>query len=668
VRYTRIQKHFATRLLRIPTPVRYAIAIAMVAVATGLRSALNPFWNPLALPFITFYPAVMLSGWLGGLGPGLVATLLSAAVANYFWMAAPFAFSITNISDVAALLLFATMGTLISFLNQAWRRSQAAIAQSEAQLGIMIESIGDAVIATDVRGRITLMNDVAASLTGWKQEAASGMPLEKVFQAIDEHTRQGVENSALRAMRDGAIIELVNHSVLIAKHGTETTIEDSGSPIKDAHGETIGAVLIFRDVTERHRVERVQAELLVSERIARESEHVARIGAETAQRHLELALSAGRMGTWQYTIRSGEVRWSAELAEIHGYAAGSFPGTFDAFRNEIHPDDRERVLRTIGEAIDRQLPHHIEYRIVRKDGSVRWVEGRGQLFLNSAGEPDYMAGICADISERKEAEERLRLAVEAEKQAKRVAEEATRAKDEFLAMLSHELRTPLSAILGWAQILRTGQLPAERARHALEVIERNARIEANLVESLLDLSRIMAGKFKLEMERLDVGAIVVAVVESLRPVAESKGMMIDLSVPPEPVAIIGDGARLQQVFSNLLSNAVKFTPRDGHVRIQVARLASCAQIQVIDDGEGIEAATLPFIFDRFRQAEGPKGRTQGGLGLGLAIVRELVHAHRGTVVAQSEGKGRGSTFTVILPLTAIIPEAIEATTSQMRES
>jgi signal transduction histidine kinase/ActR/RegA family two-component response regulator len=288
---------------------------------------------------------------------------------------------------------------------------------------------------------------------------------------------------------------------------------------------------------------------------------------------------------------------------------------------------------------------------VRKDGSEVAVE----IGLSPIQTADGIFVIAAvtDITVRKRA-------AEAERQARRQAEEASRAKDEFLAMLSHELRTPLSAILGWAVILRRGQMPLERASHALEVIERNARAEAQLVESLLDLSRIAAGKLRLDTERVDLSSLVQAVVDSLRPSANAKGVALEMAARPGPMVVVGDSGRLQQIFSNLLTNAVKFTTQDGHIQVRLTRIGSQAQIQVIDDGEGIDPDFLPHIFDRFRQADGAKSRAHGGLGLGLAIVRELVQAHGGTAVAESQGKGRGSTFTVTLPIPAVIPSHIEA--------
>jgi PAS domain S-box-containing protein len=539
----------------------------------------------------------------------------------------------------------------------AHKRAEEALREQREWFRVTLSSIGDAVIATDTKGVVTLLNPVAESLTGWKQQDAAGQPLERVFRIVNERTRREVENPALRAIREGAILGLSNHTVLIARNGTETPIDDAGSPIRDADGKTVGAVLIFRDVMVRRRADRMQAELFERERLARQSEREARETAEAAELRLKLALDGGRLGTWEYSIAAGKVLCSPGFEQIHGYQPGTFPGTFEAFRDEIHPEDRDRVIIAIREAIDQQRDHHIEYRIVRKDGSVRWLEGRGCLFLDNQQSPDRMIGVCVDVTERRQA-------AEADNQARLAAEEANRTKDEFLAMLSHELRNPLSSILGWTSVLKSGQMPLERATQALEVIERNARLEAQLVESLLDLSRIAAGKLQLDSERIELAALLRSVVDSQRPAADAKGIDLQISTETE-VVISGDSARLQQIFSNLLTNALKFTPRGGHVQVRLSCVASNAQIQVADDGGGIDSDLLPHIFDRFRQGESTKGRSHGGLGLGLAIVRELVQAHGGSVLAESPGRGRGSTFTVTMPIPAVIPAHIEAAGSRL---
>ncbi len=251
-------------------------------------------------------------------------------------------------------------------------------------------------------------------------------------------------------------------------------------------------------------------------------------------------------------------------------------------------------------------------------------------------------------------------------------EQASRLKDEFLAVLSHELRTPLNAVLGYAHLLSSGALTPDRAAHALQAIQRNAQSQARLVEALLDLSRIMAGKLELDLQRVDVSRIVDAAVDVIRPDAEAKGVSVEVIGPKNQAALLGDPGRLQQVLWNLLSNAVKFTPPEGRVTIRSENQDGHVRIEVSDTGQGIGAEFLPHVFDRFSQADGQKRRSQAGLGLGLALVREMVQAHKGTVVAESAGEGRGSTFIVTLPAATGVaavdsrePPAPEATTESL---
>ncbi len=252
-------------------------------------------------------------------------------------------------------------------------------------------------------------------------------------------------------------------------------------------------------------------------------------------------------------------------------------------------------------------------------------------------------------------QERARLLV-LEQAARRHAEEANRMKDEFLATLSHELRTPLNAILGWVQVLRTGKLDATAAARALETIERNSRAQAQLIADLLDVSRIITGKLRLDFKPVVLPRIIDAALESVQPAASAKDIQLTLSLEPLSSPVLGDSDRLQQVIWNLLSNAIKFTPRGGGVEVRVREERPNAVLQVSDSGAGIRPDFLPYVFDRFRQADGALTRTHGGLGLGLSIVRHLVELHGGTVEVASEGEGRGATFTVRLPLRTGAPE------------
>ena len=252
-------------------------------------------------------------------------------------------------------------------------------------------------------------------------------------------------------------------------------------------------------------------------------------------------------------------------------------------------------------------------------------------------------------------QERARLLV-LEQQARKQAEEANRTKDEFLATLSHELRTPLNAILGWVQVLRSGKLDPTAAARALETIERNARVQAQLIADLLDVSRIITGKLRLDFKPVDLRRIIDAALDSVRPAADAKGIQLEVSIAPLASPVLGDADRLQQVIWNLLSNSIKFTSRGGRVEVRLREADANAVIRVSDTGIGIRPDFLPYVFDRFRQAEGSITRTHGGLGLGLSIVRHLIELHGGTAEVESEGEGEGATFTVRLPLRAELAE------------
>jgi signal transduction histidine kinase len=264
-------------------------------------------------------------------------------------------------------------------------------------------------------------------------------------------------------------------------------------------------------------------------------------------------------------------------------------------------------------------------------------------------------------------QERARLLV-LEQAARKQAEEANRMKDEFLATLSHELRTPLNAILGWVQVLRTGKLDEAAGARALETIERNSRAQAQLIADLLDVSRIITGKLRLDSKPVELHRIIDATLDSVRPAADAKGIQLSLSLAPMASPVLGDSDRLQQVVWNLLSNAIKFTPRGGQVEIRLREVGANAVLQVNDSGIGIRSDFLPYVFDRFRQAESTLTRSHGGLGLGLSIVRHLVELHGGTVEVESAGEGQGSSFAVRLPLRAELAEGAPVDLGQASSS
>ncbi|HVR61940.1 MAG TPA: response regulator, partial [Polyangia bacterium] len=270
--------------------------------------------------------------------------------------------------------------------------------------------------------------------------------------------------------------------------------------------------------------------------------------------------------------------------------------------------------------------------------------------LKAGGQVNGCVISLIDISARRHAESRLEELATSERRAREAAEAATRAKDEFLATVSHELRTPLSAIVGWTRLLRVGRLTGDKQEHALSTIERNAKAQAQLIEDLLDVSRIISGKLRLKIERLDLGTVVQNAVDSVQPSADAKGVQLSVELDRAAGIVMGDPDRMVQVVWNLLANAVKFTAKGGRIDVRLRRSGSDAEIAVEDTGAGIDPQFLPYVFDRFRQGDPSGSRATGGLGLGLAIVRHLAEQHGGRVTAYSDGKGRGSRFIIRMPV------------------
>jgi signal transduction histidine kinase/CheY-like chemotaxis protein len=379
--------------------------------------------------------------------------------------------------------------------------------------------------------------------------------------------------------------------------------------------------------------------------------------ARLSEERLRFALDAASMGTWDWDLTTQSVRWSDNLERLHALAPGTFDGTFASYEREIHPDDRARVLASARRAIDKGIPHDVEYRIVGSNGDIRWVEGKGRVEYER-GKPVRMTGVCMIVTRRKEAE-LARLTA---------AEEASRLKDEFLAMLSHELRTPLNAILGWVQILAAGGLSKERVAQAVDVIGRNAKLQARLIEDILDVSRIITGKMKVERAPLHVQQIVDTALNGVLPAAGAKQIAVVRDIPADLPPIEGDPKRLQQVFGNVLSNAIKFTPEGGRVEIRCALDGDMLQIEVQDSGIGISPDFLPYVFDRFRQADSRSTRQHAGLGLGLAIAHHLLELHHGSIHVRSAGTGCGTTFEIRLPIgsgvAAVVPPADDVANDQ----
>jgi PAS domain S-box-containing protein len=546
----------------------------------------------------------------------------------------------------------------VNFDITARRQAEMERARAEAWWRTTLQSIGDGVIATEPDGRVRFMNAVAERLTGWSLADAAGRPLHDIFPISNEDTGKPVENPVDKVLREGVIVGLANHTVLRHRDGTLRPIDDSAAPIRGADGGLDGVVLVFRDVSDEKREEAQRAFLArASEELIASQDY-----RDSLQRVAQLAVP--RLADW-CGVDISENGVIEQLAVAHvdpakvAYARElnkRYPPRPDAptgVPNVIRTGTSElfsEIPRAVLEAGARDAEH---LRIIReldlRSAMIVPLRGRERVFgaitfVYAHSDRRYAAD---DLAFAEDLARRAALIIE-----RRKAEEdtaiANRAKDEFLATVSHELRTPLQAILGYATMLRRDSTrdPAQ----ALEAIIRNATAQARLIDDILDVSRIISGKLRLSIARVDLASAVRAAVDAVRPAAEAKRITLEVRAADDLGHLDADPDRLQQIVWNLVANAVKFTPDGGRVDVGAVRSGETATITVTDNGIGIPLAHQHAIFERFRQVDSSATRAHSGLGLGLAIVRYLAEAHGGTVSAHSGGTGSGATFTVTLPV------------------
>jgi len=406
--------------------------------------------------------------------------------------------------------------------------------------------------------------------------------------------------------------------------------ESHYSPLLDEDNNIAGGIAVITDITARKQAEDA---------------------AHTAYRQLAFHVETSPLAVVEWDSDFRVSRWSASAERLFGWKAEDVIGKHVNEWRFVFADDVDAVALVTNRQREGVEVHGVQRnRNYTRDGQILFCEWYNSVLHDDGGKLVSVLSLVLDVTARKSAEEERAAALVRERDARRHAEEADRLKDEFLATLSHELRTPLTSILGWASMIRNGEVEGTGAARAIETIERNARSQARLIDDLLDVSRIITGNLRLDLHPLNLAPIVNAALDALRPTADVKGIRLQTHFEPAECLVKGDTNRLRQVIWNLLSNAIKFTQRGGSVNIDLTCVESSARLTVSDTGEGISTEFLPYVFDRFRQAEASISRKQGGLGLGLAVVRHLVELHGGTVSAESEGAGHGSVFTVDLPL------------------
>lgn len=484
------------------------------------------------VPSPLFFAAVMISSWYGGIGPGILASVLSTLVIDYYFI--PPMRTVVIATDVPLFAVLALMTVLISAQRKAGKRAEDNLRRSRDEMEARVEQR---------TAELEKMNEsLAMEITQRELSGEAQRQSEARYRELFENANDIVYT-----------LDLSGNLTSINKAGERLT----GYSREELLGKSIGQIV--------------------------SPEHI-----------------------------------------------------------EMMPKMMDRKIA--GEAVTTY-----EIEIISKDNRRLTIEISSRLIYERE-KPVGVQGSARDITERRRAEqERIRLLAR-EQEARVEAENANRLKDEFLATVSHELRTPLNAILGWAELIRGGKLDSETARLALGTIVRNAKAQAQLIEDLLDGSRIITGKLKIETRPVELASIIKAAIEATQPAAYAKDIALTVSLEAETTTVSGDPNRLQQVAWNLLSNAIKFTPAGGRVQTRLQRKGACAEIIVSDNGCGISKEFLPYVFDRFRQADSSYTRMQGGLGLGLAIVRHLVEMHGGSVEVESPGEGLGATFTVKLPV------------------
>jgi PAS domain S-box-containing protein len=724
----------------------YSLGLVALVVAVLLRWLLDPIMGN-TLPLVMLFGAVAAAVWLGGYRLGIPVALLGYMACHYLFIPPRGQLNFNNFGDVVGLIAYLFTCALIIVFGEVARLSHARAHQRQEVFRVTLRSIGDAVITTDIEGRITYINGIGESLTGWSHTDALGQPLDRVFNIVNEVTRQPVENPATRALRQGVVVGLANHTILIKKDGAECPIDDSAAPIRNEEGHVSGCVLIFRDVTAQRLAEcdkanqLLTARLLASivessndaiisksldgiiqswnvaaeqlfgytaeqavgqhislviprERLAEEDQIIASLKAGKRIEHYETerVRSDGKHLVVSLTIspikdESGQVigaskivrdvtdRKRAEadrqmfvtlvenstdfigICDIEGIpffvnraglemvGLGSIEEAKQvSVRDFFYPEDQEKIMNDFFSEVLKEGHGEIEVRFRHfKTGKPRWMAYKVLALTNSANEPIAFATVSQDITERKRLEDDLRrLAAD--------LSDADRRKNEFLATLAHELRNPLAPMSNMLEVVKRADGDGAVLKRAHETLERQLGQMVRLVDDLLDLNRITHDRLELRRSEVELSSVIQQAVEVARPLVDSAGHHLTIDLPDEPIYLNADRARLAQLFGNLLNNSCKYTRPEGTVSLSAKRDGDEVVVSVKDNGAGIPPDKLDSIFDMFMQVDRTAERSQGGLGIGLTLVRRLTEMHGGSIVARSAGVGQGSEFIVRLPV------------------
>lgn len=612
----------------------YSVAFAATLVAALLRHALDGVLSDTA-PLLPFFGAVVVGAWAGGWWGGLLATALSIATVAWVFLPPRYEFALADPRYYLVLALFAVFGLVVAALSDALhryrRQSQQRAAhleraladreRAEEQLLVAIEAGAMGTWHVDYRtGTVTLSPQVGPmfglppghtfpSVQAWLDvvHPDDRVELAQRIEAPDPDRPLGTTTIEYRAR---------------LPDGTLRWLSARGRPLHDENGERIGASGIVQDVTEsRARREYLTALDEVLPQI---------VWACTPDAKMEFL----------------NVRWQQYTGRLVAESLG------DAWSASVHPDDLPAMRAAWRKGAGGRSAVESEYRLRGSDGTYRWFLGRGVPIRDAQGRLLRWYGTCTDIDRAKVTEQVLR-----DQEAELMA--ADRRKDVFLATLAHELRNPLAPVR-YALKLLGPESPAETSARAREMIDRQLRHMTRLIDDLLDVSRITRGVMELKTGLLDLREVVDAAVQAVRPLADAEGHELVVAMSDTPLPVVGDTVRLSQVIGNLLNNAVKYTERGGRIVVRARLVGQSVEVSVRDTGIGIEPEMLPRVFELFSQVEKNSTRAKGGLGIGLSLARRIVELHDGRLEARSEGRGRGSEFTMRLPRAEVLPEAAQA--------
>ncbi len=726
----------------------YGLSAVAVLVALGIRLLLQPVLKD-AAPFSTFFIAISVAAWLGGMRTALLATGLGAMLAWYFFVPVQYSFALKSFADSFALLLAVVVGLTISIFGEAMHRARQWALDNERRFQAIFNSTYQYTGLLETDGRMLEMNQASLDAIGITASAATGQYLCESGFWTHYPEDKGRVRTGIKEAATGKFVRF--ETKYRPKDGAEATMDFSITPIRDESGKVTLLVPEGRDITQMKAAEdraNLAADVaglgviqidyatdtatpditaaalfdLGPEVPIRRSELHARInpidrdevlnqlhkcmdseGAgifsmqvgvvhrdgtkrwlsvkkqvvfdnnvavsavlaavdvterakamealQASEQRVLLASESTSVGIWEWNIRTNAIRWDAQMFRIYGVPPtdDGFV-TYDTWVKALLPADLAHHEESLRVTVERQGQSTREFRILRGgDSEIRTIQGVEAVRPNPGGQAEWVVGTNLDITDRKRVEEELRrLAAE--------QSEADRRKDEFLATLAHELRNPLAPIRYGLQIMRMSNDNGEAVKQARTMMERQVGQMVHLVDDLLDVSRISQGKLTLRRQKIDLVTVLTNAVETWRTLNAVNGHNLVVDLPADPLYVDADSTRLEQVFSNILNNAAKYSEPGSNIRLSAVRSENQVVVSIKDSGVGIPPEMLSRVFDMFTQVDRSLEKTQGGLGIGLCLVKRLVEMHEGTVEARSEGTGLGSEFIVYLPEASLLVE------------